>query len=340
MTDNVGKRRCEKAKQMDEENYIRTDERTDGEHAADLAPGNATEERAKARRGFRTFLAHPGRAVTAVIFIVALVSIAASTLFAVSPDASFPPVYAIYAVAALSLAWAAFLSARGFGRLKAAAKARLARSEKFGRLMDDYALRTTVFSFISFALAALYAVMNGVLSVLYSSVWYGVTAGYWLSLCAVRIIVTAAGVRAEKSEDVRRARLKVFLGCGIALMVMETTMAGAITLRLISDIPVAGNMIAAISSAAYTFAKVIMAAVNLVKAGRIRNPVAQALRAISLTDALMSLFTLATTMIATFGDGTDMIGLTASLGFSVCAATLGMGVFMTVRAAILLRRGE
>ena len=40
MTDNVGKRRCEKVKQMDEEKYIRTDERTDGEHAADLAPGN------------------------------------------------------------------------------------------------------------------------------------------------------------------------------------------------------------------------------------------------------------------------------------------------------------
>lgn len=43
-------------------------------------------------------------------------------------------------------------------------------------------------SFMSFVLAALFAIGNGVAAVLLLSVWYGVIAGYYFVLSVVRII--------------------------------------------------------------------------------------------------------------------------------------------------------
>ena len=64
----------------------------------------------------------------------------------------------------------------------------------------------------------------------------------------------------------------------------------------------------------------------------------QSLRNIGLTDALVSLFALQTTLIALYSEGEgDMTALNIAVGAIVCAATIGMGVFMIVRAGVLLK---
>ena len=63
------------------------------------------------------------------------------------------------------------------------------------------------------------------------------------------------------------------------------------------------------------------------------------MRNIGLTDALVSLFALQTTLIALYSEGEgDMTALNIAVGAIVCAATIGMGVFMIVRAGVLLKR--
>lgn len=288
-------------------------------------------------RRVRDFFLLPNRAVKAAVYIAALLLCSGSAMLAVSPYSSHPLVCCVYAAAALFLAWAVMLFVRAVIRIRVAAKERV-KSGRAGRLMTDAAFRATVFSLVSLVLAALFAAMNGVIAVIYLSAWYAVMSAYWFSLCAVRIVVTVSARAAMRSECPERAGLRVYLGSGIALIALEVAVTAAVTLRVMSRAPAAGNEITAIASAAYTFVKFTMAIINLVKARKLRDPVLAALRVIGMTDALMSLLALETTMLAVFGGESDLIVLTAVLGFCVCAVTLAMGIVATVRAAVSLKK--
>ena len=63
-------------------------------------------------------------------------------------------------------------------------------------------------------------------------------------------------------------------------------------------------MITAIAMAAYTFTTFTVAIVNVVKYRKYNSPVFSASKAISLAAALVSMLTLESTMLTTFGDGT------------------------------------
>lgn len=306
-----------------------------GEKNTESGKGDGADKSRACR--IRDFFLMPNRAVKAVVYIAALLLCSGSVMFSVSPYSSHPLVYFLYAAAALFLAWAVTLFVRAVRRLTAAARER-AESGKAGRLMTDRVFRAMAFSFVSLVFSALFAVMNGVVAVVYLSPWYGVMSAYWFSLCVVRIVVTVSARVAGRSEDPERAGLRVYLGSGIALIVLEIAVTAAVTLRVMSHAPSAGNEITAIASAAYTFVKFAMAIINLVKARKLRDPVLAALRVIGMTDALMSLLALETTMLAVFGGDGDLIALTAVLGFCVCAVTLAMGITATVRAAVSLRK--
>ena len=110
---------------------------------------------------------------------------------------------------------------------------------------------------------------------------------------------------------------------------------------VLAQSPAAHGEIAAISSAAYAFYKLTLAMINLFKAKNWKDPLVQSLRNVSLTDALVSLFALQTTLVALYSSGEqNMMALNIAVGALVCAATIGMGVFMIVRACVLLKRSR
>ena len=82
-------------------------------------------------------------------------------------------------------------------------------------------------------------------------------------------------------------------------------------------------MITAIAMAAYTFTAFTVAIVNVVKYHKYNSPVFSASKAISLAAALVSMLTLESTMLTTFGDGT-MTATTQKwmLGATGCAISL------------------
>ena len=95
----------------------------------------------------------------------------------------------------------------------------------------------------------------------------------------------------------------------------------------------------AITSAAYTFYKIIFAIVNVFKVRRMQDPMLQCFRNINLTDAAVSLLTLQVTLVAVFSDErTETMNiLNAVTGFIVCALTVVMGILMIVRSTIRLK---
>ena len=65
------------------------------------------------------------------------------------------------------------------------------------------------------------------------------------------------------------------------------------------------------------------------KSGRSHEPIAQSLRNLNLTDALVSLFSLNITLSAAAGELMP-VEFNATLGFAVCAYTLFSGIYMII----------
>lgn len=251
--------------------------------------------------------------------------------------------YLVYGGAAVLLVYSVYTAVASlYPRIKGKVVGSAVKHRFTREFVQDYGFRTLVFACISFAVNAAYAVFEGVMGIVYHSVWRGCLSVYYIILTVVRgIIIVRERACRKRGEDEYESlvrRIRVYGMCGGGLVVLDLAMCGAVTLMILTDNTVAYPGLSIFMSAAYTFYKIIAAAVHLSKAKKTYDPVVQALRNINLADALISVAALETAMLASFGGGEDMIPLRAATGFAVCAATVVMGALMAARAAAESRR--
>ena len=253
----------------------------------------------------------------------------------------------LYACTAVFFGYSVYTVVIAVPRIKARVIRRAKRHRFTANFVGSYGFRTVVFAVGSFVINVAYAVSNAVLAAVVSSVWYAALAGYYLTLSALRFGILLGSYKLRQKsgttpEEFYFEKLKVYRGCGIFLLVLEISLAGAVTQMVLSESPVLRTKIMAIASAAYTFYKIALAVYNLIKVRRYGDPVLQCFRNINLMDAAVSLLALQTTMVSVFSDGGtgDMKTLSAICGFSVCALTSFLGIFMIVRAGRKLKRRE
>lgn len=253
--------------------------------------------------------------------------------------------YVLYAGAAVLLAYMIYIMIRFAPQAKTAIVEKAKRHRFTENLIGDYGFRTIVFAICSFAVSVAYVILNAVLAVLAVSVWYASIAGYYLFLSGLRFGILSGGykIRQKTGADAKKyyeEKLKLYRGCGIALLVLETALGAAVTQMVLSESPTVHTQIMAIASAAYTFYKVTLAIYNLVKVKRFKDPLLQSFRNINLTDASVSLLALQTTLVAVFSESTDvkMNVLNGVTGFCVCMLTIVLGIFMIVSASRKLKR--
>lgn len=90
-----------------------------------------------------------------------------------------------------------------------------------------------------------------------------------------------------------------------------------------------------IAMAAYTFTAMTLAVINVMKYRRFESPLMSAARVISLASALVSILSLETAMLTTFGKpGTDSFRqlMTALTGTAICLLILAMAIYMIIHA--------
>lgn len=253
-------------------------------------------------------------------------------------------VYALYAAAALSLAYLVYLSVRAASALRTKAAERARAHPLAESFLFDGSFRAGVLFSLSFIVNVAYALLCGVLGIALHSSWYGMFSFYYLLLSALRCGLLAGAMRSRRraAGDARGllvSRWKLYRLCGIALFVLEFALAAAVTVMVAVGRPAPVSEVLAIASAAYTFYKVISAAVAFVKVRRLRDPLLQAFRNINLADAAVSLLSLQVTLVAVFsqGEGESMKPLNAAMGFFVCLLTIALGVWMVAEAGVRLR---
>lgn len=259
----------------------------------------------------------------------------------------------IYVLAACGLAFSCYylyydLTA-GFREIlqKALGKSRLAE-----RLYNDYRYRTLAGTLFALLLNLVYAVSNGAYAVWSRSLWLGTLSAYYIFMSILRFTVIWQEYRTterrgrepagKEDRDRWKTEWTVFGRAGILLVLITLVLGGSVIFLLQEEGGKTYPGYLIFAAAAYTFYKVIVSIINMVKVSRMRSPMLLTARNIGYADALVSVLFLQTAMFAAFGEGREInIQLMNELtGGTVCIMIFLIGVYMIKKAVQEKRKME
>ena len=133
-----------------------------------------------------------------------------------------------------------------------------------------------------------------------------------------------------EDHDNGEKEISVIKTDGILLLVLNLALSGVVLLTIAQDTAKRYSEIMVISIAAYTFYKIIMAVVNMIKVRKTKSPILITIRNIGTADALVSLLTLQATMLASFQNESslDRNQMNAITGLAVCILIAILGISM------------
>ena len=168
---------------------------------------------------------------------------------------------------------------------------------------DDTRLRVNASLYGSLAWNALYGIFQLWLGFYHHTFWFYSLGAYYICLGAMRFFLVRHTRKFAPGEKMQTELVK-YRACGIVFLLMNLALALIIFFMVYWNRTFRHHMITAIAMAAYTFTALTTAIVNVIKYRKYNSPVFSASKAISLAAALVSMLTLESTMLTTFGDGT------------------------------------
>lgn len=202
----------------------------------------------------------------------------------------------------------------------------MAGNDFYQKWKTDFEFRTIANSSFSSVMTVLFALYNSVLGVRYGIIWNGCISIYYFLLTILRGFISYGAIKYGES-DVKNRNM-VHLVSSLILIVLNISLVVPITLMVLNRKSVSMTMIPAISMAAYTTYKVVMASVNMKRARHTKDILVKLLRNINFIDAVISILTIQNTLLVVklSADRQDMMVLAAISS----AVGLGVIVFMTV----------
>jgi len=199
------------------------------------------------------------------------------------------------------------------------------------RWQDDTRLRVNVSLYGSLAWNALYGIFQLWLGFYHHTFWFYSLGAYYICLAVMRFFLVRHTRKFAPGEKMQTELVK-YRACGIVFLLMNLALALIIFFMVYWNRTFEHHMITAIAMAAYTFTALTTAIVNVIKYRKYNSPVFSASKAISLAAALVSMLTLESTMLTTFGDGT----MTAIERKWMLGATGGVISILIVATAIYM----
>lgn len=202
------------------------------------------------------------------------------------------------------------------------------------RYFSDVQLRVNISLYGSLIWNTAYAIFQLGLGFYHHTVWYYSLAGYYIVLAVMRFFLLKHSRKNKAGEDLWMELLLCRFS-GLLLIVMNLALGVVITYIVLQGKIFIHHEITTIAMAAYTFTSLTMAIFGAIRYRRYESPVYSSIKTVSLAAALVSLVTLTSTMLTTFGEGgSELFRLTvlACVGFFVT-------VFVLI-AAIRMIRGS
>lgn len=215
-------------------------------------------------------------------------------------------------------------------------------------LITDTRLRTVIFTVPGMGLNLVYAVFNGAIGIINQSAWCGSLAAYYMLLSVMRFLSVSYARKLydgnflfrkehlnrnhsnDNIDNLEARSRKVYRNCGIMLSVSSIALAGAVIMLVYGEGGKTYPDLMIYGVAAYTFYKLTMAVLNMIKARKGISILLKTLRNINYADALVSLLSLQTALLSAFGQESGaMIPITNALtGAGVCLMIFALGIYM------------
>lgn len=179
--------------------------------------------------------------------------------------------------------------------------------------------------YTSLAFNVAYAFGNCIIGFLNPSWWFITVGAYYAVLAITRFSVLRVKRKAGGSYDTERFARRI---TGILLVVLSFCIVGVNILSAVKDRGTAFHKIIMITIAAYTFTKITVSIIGMVKAKRSASPVLKTLRNISLADACVSVYTMQRSMLVSFPgmEAADILLLNILTGTAVWIVVLLLGI--------------
>lgn len=179
--------------------------------------------------------------------------------------------------------------------------------------------------YTSLALNFAYAVGNCVLGFFSYSWWFITVGAYYAVLTTTRFSVLQVRRKAKGDYDTELFARRI---TGVLLVVLSFCIVGVNILSAVKERGTAYHEIIMITIATYTFTKITMAIIGMVKAKHTASPVLKILRNISLSDACVSVYTMQRSMLQSFPgmEATDILVLNIFTGTAVWLIVLLLGL--------------
>lgn len=176
-------------------------------------------------------------------------------------------------------------------------------------------LKFLLFSVLFNAAFCAYYIIFGIIT----HSWWSFTVGvYYAILSVTRFIVH----QSKENNDLIKKHT------GVMLMLLSLPLVGTVILAIVRDRGIIMHMIVMISMAAYSFTKITLAIINLIKARKSDSATLVSLRNVSLAHACVSIFALQRSMLVSFGDmpQNDIRIFNAVMGAAVCVIVFLLGL--------------
>lgn len=206
---------------------------------------------------------------------------------------------------------------------------------KYARIwQDDTRLRVNVSLYGTLIWNIAYALLQLGMGFWHHTFWFYSLAGYYISLAVMRFFLVHHTSR-HRPGELMLSELKKYRACGIVFLMMNMTLALIIFFMVYWNRTFNHHAITTIALAAYTFTSLTVAIINTIKYRKYNSPVYSASKMVSLASACVSMLTLESTMLTTFGSETmSLTDRRIFLGVSgglISAFIIAMAIYMIVQ---------
>ncbi len=179
--------------------------------------------------------------------------------------------------------------------------------------------------YTSLAINVAYALGNCIIGFLNPSWWFITVGAYYAVLAITRFSVLQVRRKANGDYDTELFARRI---TGILLVVLSFCIVGVNIMSATKDRGTAFHEIVMITIATYTFAKITVAIIGMIKAKRSASPVLKTLRNISLADACVSICTMQRSMLVSFPgmEALEILLLNIFTGTAVWILVLLLGI--------------
>ncbi len=184
-----------------------------------------------------------------------------------------------------------------------------------------------------------YALLQLGIGFYHRSFWFHSLAGYYICLAVMRFFLLRYTTRFRPGERMKQ-ELARYRACGWIFLGMNLVLAIMVFFMVYWNRTFQHSPITAIAMAAYTFTAFTTAIINLVKYRKYHSPAYSASKAISLAAACVSMLTLESILLNTFGESQEVIFrqiMLACTGLAVVLVILAMAIGMIVRSTKQLK---